>query len=170
MRVDCRRSKLTLCVEGYRPRSALLPSPSCAAQLDDSCSRSATTHSEGPYVAHAPHTVSHLLTTWGCQKPTHESFLAELPYKSRLEGFSLRDLFDCQHTAAPLAHRHQPTAAAFSQLPPALRPSMATRCQFESSSEVGVFAQLTNAYCLVATGRSENFYGYHARFQRKLDF
>ncbi|KAK9841301.1 hypothetical protein WJX74_003517 [Apatococcus lobatus] len=35
---------------------------------------------------------------------------------------------------------------------------MATRCQFESSSEVGVFAQLTNAYCLVATGRSENFY------------
>ncbi|KAK9861325.1 hypothetical protein WJX84_001179 [Apatococcus fuscideae] len=35
---------------------------------------------------------------------------------------------------------------------------MANRCQFESSSEVGVFAQLTNAYCLVATGRSENFY------------
>lgn len=46
---------------------------------------------------------------------------------------------------------------------------MATRCQFESSSEVGVFAQLTNAYCLVATGRSENFYGYHRKFSSILD-
>lgn len=35
---------------------------------------------------------------------------------------------------------------------------MATRCQFENSNEVGVFAKLTNAYCLVALGGSENFY------------
>jgi translation initiation factor 6 len=35
---------------------------------------------------------------------------------------------------------------------------MATRCQFESSSDVGVFSKLTNAYCLVAPGGSENFY------------
>ena len=35
---------------------------------------------------------------------------------------------------------------------------MATRCQFENSSDVGVFANLTNAYCLVAPGASENFY------------
>lgn len=35
---------------------------------------------------------------------------------------------------------------------------MATRCQFENSCEVGVFAKLTNAYCLVALGGSENFY------------
>lgn len=35
---------------------------------------------------------------------------------------------------------------------------MATRCSFESSSEVGVFAKLTNKYCLVASGGSENFY------------
>eukprot|EP00294_Goniomonas_avonlea_P002035 CAMPEP_0114555230 /NCGR_PEP_ID=MMETSP0114-20121206/8639_1 /TAXON_ID=31324 /ORGANISM="Goniomonas sp, Strain m" /LENGTH=286 /DNA_ID=CAMNT_0001740343 /DNA_START=42 /DNA_END=903 /DNA_ORIENTATION=+ len=35
---------------------------------------------------------------------------------------------------------------------------MATRVQFENSNEVGVFSKLTNAYCLVATGGSENFY------------
>lgn len=35
---------------------------------------------------------------------------------------------------------------------------MATRTQFENSNEVGVFAKLTNSYCLVALGGSENFY------------
>lgn len=35
---------------------------------------------------------------------------------------------------------------------------MATRTQFENSSDVGVFSKLTNAYCLVAIGGSENFY------------
>lgn len=30
--------------------------------------------------------------------------------------------------------------------------------QFENSSEIGVFSKLTNAYCLVAIGGSENFY------------
>ncbi|THU55634.1 hypothetical protein C4D60_Mb11t08630 [Musa balbisiana] len=35
---------------------------------------------------------------------------------------------------------------------------MATRIQFENSCEVGVFSKLTNAYCLVAIGGSENFY------------
>jgi len=30
--------------------------------------------------------------------------------------------------------------------------------QFEGSSEVGVFAMLTNNYCLVSLGGSENFY------------
>jgi translation initiation factor 6 len=35
---------------------------------------------------------------------------------------------------------------------------MALRCQFENSSEVGVFARLTNSYCLVALQGSENFY------------
>ena len=30
--------------------------------------------------------------------------------------------------------------------------------QFENSNEIGVFANLTNAYCLVALGASENFY------------
>jgi len=35
---------------------------------------------------------------------------------------------------------------------------MAVRAQFESSSEVGVFSKLTNSYCLVALGGSENFY------------
>lgn len=29
---------------------------------------------------------------------------------------------------------------------------MANRCQFENSNDVGVFAKLTNAYCLVSTG------------------
>eukprot|EP01111_Echinosteliopsis_oligospora_P011240 TRINITY_DN365_c0_g1_i1.p1 TRINITY_DN365_c0_g1~~TRINITY_DN365_c0_g1_i1.p1 ORF type:complete len:246 (-),score=76.19 TRINITY_DN365_c0_g1_i1:31-768(-) len=34
---------------------------------------------------------------------------------------------------------------------------MAVRAQFENSSEIGVFSKLTNAYCLVAYGGSENF-------------
>ncbi|RID68414.1 hypothetical protein BRARA_C00573, partial [Brassica rapa] len=35
---------------------------------------------------------------------------------------------------------------------------MATRLQFENNCEVGLFSKLTNAYCLVAVGASENFY------------
>jgi len=35
---------------------------------------------------------------------------------------------------------------------------MATRAAYENNNDVGVFAKLTNAYCLVATGGSENFY------------
>jgi len=37
---------------------------------------------------------------------------------------------------------------------------MAVRVQFENNNEVGVFSKLTNAYCLVAIGGSENFYRY----------
>lgn len=37
---------------------------------------------------------------------------------------------------------------------------MALRTQFENSNEVGVFAKLTNSYCLVGIGGSENFYRY----------
>jgi translation initiation factor 6 len=66
--------------------------------------------------------------------------------------------------AAQSTTRHQstaqlsraPTRAAIrrSRLPPA----MATRCQFENSNDVGVFAKLTNAYAIVALGGAENFY------------
>ena len=35
---------------------------------------------------------------------------------------------------------------------------MAARVQFENSNEIGVFACLTNSYCLVCQGGSENFY------------
>lgn len=35
---------------------------------------------------------------------------------------------------------------------------MAVRAQFEGNNEIGVFSKLTNAYCLVAIGGSENFY------------
>lgn len=35
---------------------------------------------------------------------------------------------------------------------------MAYRVQFEGNNEVGVFSKLTNSYCLVAIGGSENFY------------
>ncbi|KZS92335.1 translation initiation factor 6 [Sistotremastrum niveocremeum HHB9708] len=35
---------------------------------------------------------------------------------------------------------------------------MATRTQFENSSEIGVFAKLTNSYCLASLGGSTNFY------------
>jgi len=34
---------------------------------------------------------------------------------------------------------------------------MAVRAQFENSSEIGVFAKLTNSYCLLAHGGSEHF-------------
>jgi len=35
---------------------------------------------------------------------------------------------------------------------------MALRIQFENSAEIGCYATLTNSYCLVAEGASENFY------------
>jgi len=35
---------------------------------------------------------------------------------------------------------------------------MAVRAQFEGNNEVGVFSKLTNSYCLVANGGSQNFY------------
>jgi len=35
---------------------------------------------------------------------------------------------------------------------------MAVRTQFENSSEIGVFAKLTNSYCLTSIGGSTNFY------------
>jgi len=35
---------------------------------------------------------------------------------------------------------------------------MATRTSFENSNEVGVFAALTNSYCLTGINRSENFF------------
>ena len=36
--------------------------------------------------------------------------------------------------------------------------AMAVRASFENNNELGCFAKLTNAYCLVAIGGSENFY------------
>lgn len=41
---------------------------------------------------------------------------------------------------------------------------MALRVQFENNNEIGVFAKLTNAYCLVGIGGSENFYRYFVLF------
>ena len=35
---------------------------------------------------------------------------------------------------------------------------MANRTNFENSNEIGCFAKLTNSYCIVASGGSENFY------------
>jgi hypothetical protein len=35
---------------------------------------------------------------------------------------------------------------------------MAVRAQFENNNDIGVFAKLTSAYCLVPVGGSENFY------------
>lgn len=48
-------------------------------------------------------------------------------------------------------------AADFNHLK-ALLYIMAVRAQFENSNEIGVFSLLTNSYCLVAVGGSENFY------------
>jgi len=42
---------------------------------------------------------------------------------------------------------------------------MAVRAVFESASEVGVFARLTNTYCLTPMGTSENF---HSVFEAEL--
>jgi len=35
---------------------------------------------------------------------------------------------------------------------------MAVRVQFENNNEIGVFSKMTNSYCLVAIGGTENFY------------
>jgi hypothetical protein len=43
-----------------------------------------------------------------------------------------------------------------------------TGLQFENSCEVGVFSKLTNAYCLVAIGGSENFNFYYLPFLSKV--
>ena len=37
---------------------------------------------------------------------------------------------------------------------------MATRIQFENSNDIGVFAKLTNSYCLVSNAGSETFYSF----------
>jgi translation initiation factor 6 len=42
---------------------------------------------------------------------------------------------------------------------------MANRTNFENSNEIGCFAKLTNTYCIVATGGSENFY---STFEKEL--
>lgn len=42
---------------------------------------------------------------------------------------------------------------------------MCTRAQFEGASDVGVFARLTNTYCLTPLGSSENF---HSVFEAEL--
>jgi len=43
---------------------------------------------------------------------------------------------------------------------------MSIRTRYENSSEIGVYATLTNSYCLVGHGGSENFY---ASFQQELE-
>jgi translation initiation factor 6 len=40
-----------------------------------------------------------------------------------------------------------------------------SRCQFENSNEIGVFAKLTNAYCITAIGGAQNF---HSVFEAEL--
>lgn len=48
---------------------------------------------------------------------------------------------------------------AGTELPtPLLLGLMAVRASFENNCEIGCFAKLTNTYCLVAIGGSENFY------------
>jgi translation initiation factor 6 len=42
---------------------------------------------------------------------------------------------------------------------------MANRTNFENSNEIGCFAKLTNTYCIVASGGSENFY---STFEKEL--
>jgi len=43
--------------------------------------------------------------------------------------------------------------------------TMAVRAQFENSSEIGVFSRLTNAYCLVAYGGSDQFKIFESELQ-----
>ena len=46
---------------------------------------------------------------------------------------------------------------------------MATRVSFENSNDIGVFAKLTNAYCLCAVGAAENFYRlFNSHTKRKV--
>ena len=35
---------------------------------------------------------------------------------------------------------------------------MSIRTNFENSNDIGIFAKLTNSYCIVGNGGSENFY------------
>ena len=42
------------------------------------------------------------------------------------------------------------------------------RTNFENNNEIGVFAKLTNSYCLVAIGGSANFYRFVCSFNKRL--
>lgn len=35
---------------------------------------------------------------------------------------------------------------------------MAVRARYENSNEIGVYGKLTNTYCMVGVGGSQNFY------------
>ena len=63
--------------------------------------------------------------------------------------------FFCPHLPPPAFYRTTSIAI-----------SMALRTRFESSDDIGCFARLTNAYCLVAQGASQNFYSV---FQQELE-
>jgi hypothetical protein len=82
----------------------------------------------------------------------------------------VRDCHTCRAESAQCADQFtgnlREIRTVFSQTSPpcaficisALLPTtMAVRAQFENSSEIGVFAKLTNAYCLAAYGGSETF-------------
>lgn len=43
---------------------------------------------------------------------------------------------------------------------------MAVRARYENSNEIGVYAKLTNTYCMVGIGGSQNFYSV---FEGELD-
>jgi len=43
---------------------------------------------------------------------------------------------------------------------------MAVRARYENSNEIGVYSKLTNAYCMVGVGASQNFYSV---FEGELD-
>ena len=45
---------------------------------------------------------------------------------------------------------------------------MATRCQFENVNDIGVFAKLTNAYCMVALGGTLLRQGGNLRGQQRI--
>ena len=41
---------------------------------------------------------------------------------------------------------------------------MAVRARYENSNEIGVYSKLTNSYCMVGVGGSQNFYRYDLIF------
>ncbi|KAK6127393.1 hypothetical protein DH2020_038875 [Rehmannia glutinosa] len=102
-----------------------------------------------------------------------------MPGHDRVHLFVLEDhvrlyIFEVQNKTYPTIHRtisNRPNHKLYcplqrkpprSSAPPLQQPFPAiaagTGLQYENNSEIGVFSKLTNAYCLVAIGGSENFY------------
>lgn len=108
----------------------------------------------GASVVCAEHVVSWLSSVCGriCLLVTANDKAAVLPLVETSSGKVNADSSSQSSSASKLS------PSLFAPVSCVSYPAMSVRVQFENNNEIGVFARLTNKYCLVAIGGSENFY------------